>query len=123
MRKTVSQRLANYVASIQPDHLKSQIEQKRDAMIARMTEVIGEQAQIENLVTGVLADEDVVTILYPAYLCYGRELAAKQRRFKGGKGLNKEAAVVLAKWLARGLVESVLVRIRNDVFSIPEPVA
>jgi hypothetical protein len=39
-----------------------------------------------------------------------------------GESLSKEAAVLVAKWKARGLTEAVLQAIRTDVFNVAAPV-
>jgi hypothetical protein len=124
MRKSSVRRLANYTAAIDPEHLKIVLTNKRQSMIAQESEIFAEQERIEDLVIGVLASEGaVVTIEYPNYHAFAREVAAKQAHFPGGAGLNSEVAVCLAKWKTRGLVEAVLIRIRNEVFSIPAPAA
>ena len=63
------------------------------------------------------------TIHYPFYLCFGRELFALSRREISGESLCKEAAVLSAKWKARGLTEAVLQAIRTDVFNVASPIA
>jgi len=46
-----------------------------------------------------------------------------QRRGITGEMLAKEAAVLVAKWTARGLTSATLQDIRSDVFDIGAPVA
>jgi hypothetical protein len=65
----------------------------------------------------------VATIQYPFYLNFGRELWALTRREVSGESLCKEAAVLIAKWKARGLTEAVLQAVRTDVFNVVAPVA
>ena len=65
----------------------------------------------------------VATIQYPFYLCFGREMWSLSRSDISGESLAKEAAVLIAKWKARGLTEAVLQGIRTDVFNVSAPIA
>jgi hypothetical protein len=64
------------------------------------------------------------TINYPGYLNFGREMFRKisVQEFSG-ESMAKWAALCIAKWVARGLTQSVLQAIRSEVFSVPAPVA
>ena len=77
----------------------------------------------ESSVKQVLDGAGVPTITYPFYLCFGREMWALSRKDISGESLAKEAAVLIAKWTARGLTEAVLQGIRTDVFNISAPIA
>ena len=44
------------------------------------------------------------------------------RKEISGESLAKEAAVLIAKWKARGLTEAVLQGIRTDVFNVAPPI-
>jgi hypothetical protein len=117
-------RIANYVYGMNVDRIKEDLVAKRPLMITNMTERINRQYQVEQLVKGVLASEGAVTaIQLPFYHAFAREVDAKQRTHPGGAQLNAEVALMLAKWKARGLTEAVLIRVRNEVFSIPAPAA
>ena len=59
---------------------------------------------------------------YPSYLAFGRSLWALGRKEISGESAAKEAAVQIAKWKAKGLVEAVLQGIRTDVFNIAAPI-
>ena len=122
MGRSAIRRLSNYTYGLQPERVRETLTAKKPEMVAKETEIFGRQVQVEELVIGVLASEDAVTtISYPNYQAFAREIEAKQKNFPGGAGLNNEAAVLLAKWKARGLTEAVSIRIRNEVFSIPAP--
>ena len=77
----------------------------------------------ETAVKQVCDGAGVPTIAYPYYLCFGRELFALQRKEISGESLAKEAAILIAKWKARGLTEAVLQGIRTDVYGISAPIA
>jgi hypothetical protein len=122
--KSVARRIANYTVKVDGPHLKDVLVLKKPSMVSQESEIFADQERIENTVLGVLATEGtVVTIQYPNYHAFAKEIFAKQSRIPGGAGLNAEVAVMLAKWKARGLHEPVLIRIRNEVFSIPAPAA
>jgi len=91
-------------------------------MTLRMVAVTPQLVAKETAVKQVLDTAGVPTIAYPYYLCFGRELFALERREISGESLAIEAATLLAKWVARGLTQSVLQSIRTDVFSVAAPV-
>ncbi len=76
--------------------------------------------EIEVRVRQVLNEAGVVTILYPFYLNFGREVFARRLRF-AGQSLRIEVDVLLEKWVRRGLDRQVLTRIRDGVFTLTEP--
>lgn len=96
-----------------------------EAKLASMTETVNavftSLAAMETTVKQVLDREGVYTILYPAYLNYGRELWRLQRKEISGASLQLEALVLLNKWVARGLTQSVLEAIRLQVFNTGAP--
>lgn len=97
-----------------------------ESKLAQMTEsvnaVFTSLAAMETTVKQTLDVEGVPTITYPAYLNYGRELWKLQRKEISGTSLQLEALVLLNKWVARGLTQSVLEAIRLQCFNISAPV-
>jgi len=71
----------------------------------------------------VLDGQGVATIDYPFYLSFGRELWSLTQKQVSGESLAQEAAVLIAKWVARGLELPVLQAIRTDVFNVGAPSA
>ena len=117
-----AKRIAKYTYGINPDRIKEDLVALKPQMVTNMTERTLRLYQVEELVKGVLASEGAVTsIQLPFYHAFAREVDAKQRVHAGGAQLNSEVALILAKWKARGLADAVLVRVRNEVFSIPAP--
>jgi len=117
-----NKRLANYIYGENPDRIKEDLVAKKPDMVAAMKQRINDLYQYEQLVKGVLASEDAVTVIQvPFYHDFAREIYGKQRVHPGGAQLNNDVALLLAKWKGRGLTEAVLIRVRNEVFSIPAP--
>jgi hypothetical protein len=114
-------RLNRYTAGVIPQRIMEDIQREKDSMVAQETQRFGDLYQIEQLVKGVLATEAASAIQSPFFQSFAREVYAKQRTFPGGAQLNGEVALLLAKWKGRGLTESILIKVRDAVFSIPAP--
>ena len=69
---------------------------------------------------GVLNLAGVSVIHFPFYLSFAREMWKLTNRIEG-ESAAIEAAVLVAKWVARGLTQSVLESIRFDVFGVSAP--
>lgn len=95
---------------------------KLDMMKENVNAVTASICAMETQVKQVLDTEGVPTITYPFYLNYGRELWALQRRQISGTTLQLEALVLLNKWVARGLTQSVLEAVRLQAFNISAPI-
>lgn len=80
------------------------------------------QASVVRKATQVLNTEGIATIMYAAYLGFANEMARLYWSGKSGTSLQNEALVLLNKWVARGLTQSVLEAIRLDVFNVTAPV-
>jgi len=120
--RSAQDRINNYISGVSPERTREDLIAKKPDMVAQEHAVFDQQWNIENEVKAVLASEDAVTsIRVPMYMAFANELAREKAHFSGGAQLNNEAAVLLAKWKARGLNQAVLIRIRNEVFSIPAP--
>jgi hypothetical protein len=78
--------------------------------------------QMETQVRQVINGAGAKTIEFPFYLNFGREMWKLVRNGRSGEALAVEAAVLIAKWKARGLTEAVLQGIRTDVFNIGAPI-
>lgn len=118
----LNERIANYTYRLNPDRIRDALVVKKPAMVAGMRERITELYQIEQAVKAVLASEPTVTAIQVFfYHACAREIYGKQRTYSGGEQLLHDVALILAKWQGRGLAEPVLIRIRNEVFSIPAP--
>lgn len=90
----------------------------RDNFTTKQNEILNMESQVRQVVNGA----GVPTIQYPFYLCFGREMWALQKKGISGESLAIEAAVLIAKWVARGLTSAVLQGIRTDVFNVAAPI-
>jgi hypothetical protein len=124
MARDPIKRAANYTYGVNPDRIKEDLVAKKPTMVTEATATATEQYRIEQLVLGVLASEGSVSAKdYGFYMVFAKQIMSKQAKLPGGAGLNAEVAIILAEWKARGLSEPVLIRVRNEVFSIPAPAA
>jgi len=118
-----AKRIANWNAKYNTERIKATLDDKRPAMLASVTAVFPMITAMELQVKQVCDGAGVATIQYPFYLNFGREIWALTRKEVSGESLAKEAAVLIAKWVARGLTSAVLQSIRTDVFSVAAPIA
>jgi hypothetical protein len=116
-----SKRIANWDAKYDTTRIKATLDQKRASMLASVTAVYPMIAAMELQVKQVCDGAGVSVITYPFYLCFGREMWALSRKDISGESLAIEAALLIAKWKARGLTEAVLQAIRTDVFNVAAP--
>ena len=124
MGKSAADRLANYVANTDPETVKTKLVAKRPQMISRETKVFANQESLEKRTKAILASEGAVTaILVSQYICFVKHVNRLVGTYEGGAQLNAEVAVSLSGWKTRGLVEAVLIRLRDELFSIPAPTA
>ena len=118
-----TKRIANWDAKFNTERIKATLDEKRSTMLANVTAVFPMIAAMELQVKQVCDGAGVPTIQYPYYLSFGREIWALSRREISGESLAIEAAILIDKWKARGLVEAVLQAIRTDVFNVAAPLA
>ena len=118
-----TKRIANWDAKYNTERIKATLDALRPNMLANVTAVTPMITAMELQVKQVCDGAGVPTIMYPFYLNFGRELWALSRKEISGESLAQEAAVLIAKWVARGLTQSVLQAIRTDVFNVAAPIA
>jgi hypothetical protein len=118
-----TKRIANWDAKYDTTRIKATLDAKRPAMLQSVTAIYPMIAAMELQVKQVCDGAGVSVITYPFYLCFGREMWALTRKDISGESMAKEAAVLIAKWKARGLTEAVLQGIRTDVFNVSAPIA
>ena len=118
-----TKRIANWNVKYNTERIKATLDEKRPAMLANVTAVFPLIAAMELQVKQVCDGAGVPTIQYPFYLCFGREIWALTRKEISGESLAQEAAILIAKWVARGLTQSVLQAVRTDVFNVAAPIA
>ena len=118
-----TKRIANWNVKYNTERIKATLDEKRPAMLANVTAVFPMITAMELQVKQVCDGAGLPTIQYPFYLCFGREMWALSRKDISGESLALEAATLIAKWVARGLTQSVLQAIRTDVFNVSAPIA
>ena len=118
-----TKRTQNWDAKFDTTRIKATLDAKRPKMLEHVEAVFSSIALMETQVKQTIDASGVPTIQYPFYLCFGREMWSKLRKEMSGESLAQEAAVLIAKWVARGLSQPVLQAIRNEVFNVPAPIA
>ncbi len=116
-------RIANWDEKYNLERINAILVEKRPTMLQNMAVAFTSIALMETQVKQVCDGAGVATIMYPYYLCFGREMWSLSRREMSGESLALEAATLIAKWVARGLTQSVLQAVRTDVFNVAAPVA
>ena len=123
MATSADKRIAKWDAKFNTERVKATLDDLRPDMLAAVNSVFPLLATMEAEVKQVLDGEGISVILYPFYLNFGRELWSRIRKGMEGESLAIEAATLIAKWVARGLTQSVLQAIRTDVFNVAAPIA
>ncbi len=118
-----TRRINKWNAKFNTERIKGTLDDMRPQMLSNVQAVFPQIALMEAQVKQTLDAAGVATIQYPFYLCFGRELWSMTRKEITGDSAAKEAAVLVAKWVARGLTSAVLQAIRSQVFNIPAPPA
>ncbi|MFO7650407.1 MAG: hypothetical protein R6X13_03560 [bacterium] len=116
-----TKRIAKWNVKFDTERVKAILDEMRPTMLERVNSVFTNIVAMETQVKQVLDTEGVPTINYPSYLSYGRELWRLTRKEISGTSMQLEALVLLNKWVARGLTQSVLEAIRLQVFNVSAP--
>ena len=116
-----SKRIANWDAKFNTERIKSTLDDLRPAMLSHVQAVFPLIASMETQVKQTLDGEGVSITDYPFYLDFGREVWHLQRIEVSGESLAQEVALLIAKWVARGLDQTVLEKVRTDVFNVSAP--
>jgi len=118
--RTTLRRLQKFEAKYDPESIKKTIEKQRDAIIEQQWFKQAELEKIENLTKVILGEANVPTPLIPAYLNFARQVWKIRNKFSA-EILKTETDIMLYKWTRRQLQESVLIRIRNEIFTLEAP--
>lgn len=113
-------RIEKFKAKYDPEAIKNAIAKQLDSIIEQQTYAQTELEKVENLTKIILGEENVPTPLIPAYLAYARQIWKLRNKYSA-EILKTEADIMLYKWTRRSLVESVLIRIRDTVFTLQAP--
>jgi hypothetical protein len=118
--RTTLRRLQKFEAKYDPEAIRNAIEKQRDAIIEQQWVKQAELEKIENLTKLILGEANVPTPLIPAYLNFARQVWKIRNKFSA-EILKTETDIMLYKWTRRQLQESVLIRIRNEIFTLEAP--
>ena len=116
-------RIESWDTKFDTTRIKAIVDAKRPKMLEHVSAVYTSIALMETQVKQVCDGAGVPFIMYPFYLNFGREMWSKSRKEMSGESLAQEAALLIAKWVARGLQAPVLQAIRTDVFNVAAPIA
>jgi len=119
--KSSGDRLANYNSKLIPARVAEDLTAKKASMVAVEAVIFNQMTDIEDRTRGVLSSETTLSVDYPKYYCFAKQVWKLQRKLGGGTALMDEVALVLAKWQARGCTNAILTKIRNDIFAISAP--
>ena len=118
-----TKRVNNWNQKYNLERVSAILTEKRPKMLQNMSSVVPLITAMELQVKQVCDGAGVPTIQYPFYLSFGREMWSLIRSDISGESMALEAATLIAKWVARGLTQSLLESIRTDVFNVAAPVA
>jgi hypothetical protein len=119
-----TKRIAKWDTKFDTTRIKATLDAMRPLMLSHVQAQFVSIASMEGQVKQTLDASGVGVITYPFYLDFGRELwHMTHEREMSGESAAKEAAILIAKWVARGLTQAVLQAIRSEVFNIPAPIA
>jgi len=118
--RPANRRIDKWDAFLSGDVLSKTVGEYKPKMREQITNSFPQLEAVENEVKLILAEAGTSTILNPAYINFGREVWRNANKFSGGQLLNA-VNVLLNKWVARGLDQDILEKIRNTVFSIAPP--
>lgn len=117
-----AKRIAKWDAKFDTTRIKGALDALRPSMLQSVTAVTPMITAMELQVKQVCDGAGASVIQIPFYLCFGREMWALLRKELSGEAMAKEAALQIAKWVARGLDTTVLETIRTNVFNVSAPV-
>ncbi|MCX8015000.1 MAG: hypothetical protein N2748_03175 [candidate division WOR-3 bacterium] len=118
--RPASRRLEKWDAMFSGDVVSTKLAGYKDKMKDQLADIFPKQETLENEIKLILAEANTQTILNPFYLNFGREVFKLAQRFTGAQLLTA-VNVALNKWVARGLDQDILEKIRNTVFALAAP--
>ncbi|MEO0108271.1 MAG: hypothetical protein ABIK62_03760 [candidate division WOR-3 bacterium] len=109
-----------YRRKFDEQHVAKQLRLAREDMQDAYASAQAELSNCEEVTREILGEYNVPSISYPFYLNFARQVWKARRRFTG-ETLKTEVQILVDKWKARRLDESVLDEIRSRVFTISKP--
>ncbi len=122
MAVDAEKRIRHWDQKFKTDRVKASLDALRPGMLEHVKQAFAALVEMETQVKQVLDGAGVQTILYVAYLNFGRQLHKLSRQKNvSGPSFALAAQVLLDKWASRSLDPDVLATIRNEVFNIGPP--
>lgn len=118
--RSTLRRVQKFKAKYDPEAIRNAIAKQMDSILQQQEIAQTQLEKVENLTKIILGQENVPTPLIPAYLNFARQIWKIRNKFSS-EILKTEADIALYKWTRRSLVESVLIRIRDEVFTLEGP--
>ncbi|MCX7785048.1 MAG: hypothetical protein N2201_02290 [candidate division WOR-3 bacterium] len=118
--RTTLRRVQKFKAKYDPEVIRNAVEKQLDAIIEQQTYAQTQLEKVENLTKVILGQEGVPSPLIPAYLNFARQVWRIRNKFSA-ETLKIETDIALYKWVRRSLQESVLIRIRDQIFTLEAP--
>jgi hypothetical protein len=116
-----TKRIANWNEKYNVERVTAILTEKRPAMLQNVSSVVPLMTAMELQVKQTCDAQGAPTIQYPFYLCFGREMWKLTRQDISGESMAQAAATLIAKWVSRGLQQTLLEAIRSEVFNVPAP--
>ena len=113
-------RTAKWNLKYDPDRIQAITTAGKPTYLEHASSVFNDIYAMEIAVKQVLNSVGVSVSDVADYLCFGREMWSKCKTH-AGETMKIEAQVLIDKWVARGLTQSVLESIRTDVFNVGPP--
>ncbi len=118
--RSTLRRMQKFQAKYDPDSIRNAIEKQMDSILEQQAVAQAQLEKVENMTKIILGQENVPTPLIPAYMAYARQIWKIRNKFSS-EMLKTEADIMLYKWTRRSLREDVLIRIRDQVFTLEAP--
>ena len=112
-------RTENYEQGIQPAQITALLTAGKTGMIGRFTPWMNKMGLVYAALCAVLAGEAAVkTVQYAHYYAFCNEVASLLERIPGGDPVQAEASVLVDKWVALGLDDTICKTVGLQVFGI-----
>jgi len=116
-----TKRIASWNTKFNTERVKAILDEKRPDMLTGFSAATMSQYTTDTEVRQVCDAAGVSIIQLPFYLDFGREMWRLKRTGLSGSAMAEETAVLIGKWVARGLTQAVLETIRTQVFDVAAP--
>ena len=120
VRRSVTTRVAKWAARMQGEAVSPAMSRCLAHALPALTTAMEKAVAVEIAVRGCIDALDIMPFEVISYFAFGRQCAMKADKF-AGEALAVEVSCIIALWTARGLNQSNLEAIRDDVFGIGEP--